>query len=214
MIQCPSCGRRQEPRLTCEGCGAPLGAELDCFAVFGLPKKLVIDATALERAYHDLSRRIHPDRFAQQGPRARDASLRSTALLTRSYRTLREPVARGLYWLELRGDKLGENNKQVPPGLAELVFDVQEQLEDARAAASRGAAAAAAQSIAARRDELQRAMDEVTAELLGNFERSDRAGEIGTSALAAELKAILSKIAYLRTLIRDVDREIEKLKAA
>jgi molecular chaperone HscB len=214
MIQCPSCGRRQEPRLICEGCGVPLGVDLDCFAVFGLPKKLVIDAAALERIYHDLSRRIHPDRFAQQSPRARDASLRSTALLTRSYRTLREPVARGLYWLELRGDKLGENNKQVPRGLAELVFEVQEQLDDARAAASRGAAGAAAQSIAARREELQRAMDEFTAALLGNFQRWDRGSESSASALAAELKAVLSKIAYLRTLIRDVDREIENLKAA
>ena len=60
----------------------------------------------------------------------RDASLRATALLTRSYRTLRDPVARGLYWLELNGEKLAENNKRVPPDLAELVFEVQEQLAE------------------------------------------------------------------------------------
>jgi molecular chaperone HscB len=214
MIQCPSCGQRQEPRLICTQCGAPLGAELDCFAVFGLPKRLVIDAAALERTYHDLSRRIHPDRFARHAARSRDASLRSTALLTRSYRTLRDPIARGLYWLEMRGQKLGEDNQQVPSDLAELVFEVQEQLEDARAAKSRGNAAAAAQTVGARRQELQRAMDALNAELAATFERWDRAGESDASALTAELKGVLSKIAYLRTLIRDVDREIENLKAA
>jgi molecular chaperone HscB len=214
MIQCPSCGQRQEPQLICIQCGAPLGAELDCFAVFGLPKKLAIDAAALERTYHELSRRIHPDRFAQRDARVRDASLRSTALLTRSYRTLREPVARGLYWLEMRGDKLGQNNQQVPADLADLVFEVQDQLEDARAAKSRGNGAAAATSVGARREELRSAMDALEAELAANFQRWDRAGADQTAALAAELKGVLSKIAYLRTLIRDVDREIQNLKAA
>jgi molecular chaperone HscB len=214
MIQCPSCGQRQQPQLVCAQCGTPLGAELDCFAVFGLPKKLVIDAAALERTYHELSRRIHPDRFAGRDARVRDSSLRSTALLTRSYRTLRDPIARGLYWLEMRGEKLGENNQQVPPELAELVFEVQDQLEDARAAKSRGNGAAAEQSIGARREELRAAMDTLDAELKANFQRWDRAGEGQAAALAAELKGVLSKIAYLRTLIRDVDREIENLKAA
>ena len=64
----------------------------------------------------------------------RDASLRGTALLTRSYRTLRDPVTRGLYWLELNGRSSLENNNRVPPELAELVFEAQEQLAELRAA--------------------------------------------------------------------------------
>jgi len=32
--------------------------------------------------------------------------------------------------------------------------------------------------------------------------------------LVMELKAILSKIAYLRTLIRDIDRELDSVQAA
>ena len=115
MIECLSCGRRQEPSLICAECGAPLAAPLDCFAALGLPRKLTIDLDALERRYHELSRKIHPDRFASSKPKVRDASVRATATLTRSYRTLRDPVARGLYWLELNGEKLAENNKRVPP---------------------------------------------------------------------------------------------------
>ncbi|MGA6973924.1 MAG: hypothetical protein WBY93_20010, partial [Candidatus Binatus sp.] len=68
MIECPSCGKRQEPLLTCAECGTPLAAPLDCFAALGLPRKLTIDLDALERRYHELSRKLHPDRFVSKGP--------------------------------------------------------------------------------------------------------------------------------------------------
>lgn len=212
MVQCPSCARPQEPRLVCQNCGNPLPAELDCFAALGLPGKLVIDPDSLEKTYHELGRRIHPDRFAASPVEVRDASLRSTALLTRSYRTLRDPVSRGLYWLELKGEKLGENNKQVPPELAATVFEVQEQLADLRTAGG-DAAIELKHEIERRRHELGSAMDEMRGHLEKNFAAWD-AGIGDTEHLTRELKTILSKIAYLRTLIRDVDRELENLKAA
>jgi len=217
MIECLSCGRRQEPRLICADCGTPLSASLDSFVALELPRKLSIDLAALERIYHDLSRKIHPDRFASRDARIRDASLRATALLTRSYRTLRDPTARGLYWLELMGEKLGENNKRVPAELAELVFEVQEQLASMHDA-SGDSSLIAVSDVEKRRVELQATMDETVAELERNFIRWDRVSpEIpGTDRkmLTTELKAILSKIAYIRTLIRDVDRALENSKAA
>jgi molecular chaperone HscB len=157
---------------------------------------------------------IHPDRFAAQSASVRDASLRATALLTRSYRTLRDPLSRGRYWLELHGEKLADDNQQVPPELAELVFDVQEQLGDLRAAAARGDSSAGRESIAARRAEIQAALDVALQALNRNFERWDAARDsAGNKPLVAELKAALSTIAYLRTLIRDVDRELDNARA-
>jgi molecular chaperone HscB len=212
MIECTSCGRRQEPSLTCAECGSPLAAPLDCFAALGLPRRLTIDLDALERRYHELSRKIHPDRFASKGPKVRDASLRATATLTRSYRTLRDPVARGLYWLELNGEKLAENNKRVPPEVAELVFEVQEQLAEMQLASDPEAALERAAEIAARRVQLQFTMDENLAELDRHFVKWDQPAD--EKMLTLELKRILSNIAYLRTLIRDVDRALENSKAA
>ncbi len=176
-----------------------------------LPRKLTIDLDALERRYHELSRKLHPDRFASKGVAVRDASLRATATLTRSYRTLRDPVARGLYWLELNGEKLAENNKRVPPEIAELVFEVQEQLAEMQLADPEEAHERATQ-IAARRVELQFTMDETVAELERHFTKWDQ--PVDEKMLKLEMKAILSKIAYLRTLIRDVDRALESTKAA
>jgi molecular chaperone HscB len=212
MIECLSCGRRQEPSLICAECGSPLAAPLDCFAALGLPRQLTIDLDALEHRYHELSRKIHPDRFASKGPKVRDASLRATATLTRSYRTLRDPVARGLYWLELNGEKLAENNKRVPPELAELVFEVQEQLAEMQLSSDPEAALERATEIAARRIELQFKMDERLAELDRNFVKWDQPAD--QKMLTLELKTTLSNIAYLRTLIRDVDRALENSKAA
>jgi len=216
MIQCPSCGARHAPRLICTQCGAPLAAELDCFAALGLDRKLVINPAALERSYHDLSRKIHPDRFANRPATVRAASLSATALVTRAYRTLRDPVARGLYWLELNGEKLGKDNKQVPADLAELVFDVQEQLAELRALSRHNASAAGglAQKVGARRAELQATWDDSQRALAENFARWDASGASDANRLTAELKMILSKIAYLRTLMRDVDRELENATAA
>jgi molecular chaperone HscB len=219
MIKCPSCARPQEPRLICAQCGSPLPvpANLDCFAALGFPRKLTLDAAALEAAYHDLGRQIHPDRFASSAPNVRALSLSSTALLTRSYRTLREPVSRGLYWLELIGEKLAENNQNVPPELAETVFEVQEQLADMRGA-SGDAAIELRSEIEQRRAGISATMDDLAIELGRNFSRWDAStssnGGNDNRDLVAELKAILSKIAYLRTLLRDIDRGLETLRAA
>jgi hypothetical protein len=127
---------------------------------------------------------------------------------------LRDPVSRSLYWLDLYGNKLAENNKQVPPDLAELVFEVQEQLSDLRSARDQEGAGAreAMIDLRAKRASLQGLMDELYAELVQNFAGFDAGGGPDSEQLFAELKAILSKIAYLKTLLRDVDRELDSTK--
>jgi molecular chaperone HscB len=193
--------------LTCPDCGAPLGAEVDLFAALGLPRKLVLDPGELESLYHEAGRRIHPDRFASAPPAVRQASLKSAALLTRAYRTVRDPVSRGRYWLELNGEKIAENNKGVPAELAELVFEVQEKLGELRGARN-GSAGALDAAVRARRAELEGLVARTQEELERNFVRWDEgAGE--RQKLVNELKSVLSTIAYLRTLTRDVDRALE-----
>jgi len=126
-------------------------------------------------------------------------------------------VSRGNYWLELNGEKLNQNNNRVPPDLAELVFEIQEQLAEFRAARGGDASETGdiADAIAGRRRELAAAIEQAIGDLNRNFERWDARGEHDDLApLISELKALLSRIAYLRTLIRDVDRELDSVKAA
>lgn len=212
MIRCPSCARQQEPQLLCRDCGAPLAVEVDYFAALGFPRRLTLEPGQLESAYHERGRLLHPDRFATEPEAVREASLRSTALLTRSYRALRDPVSRGRYWLELRGEKLAEDDKRVPAQVAALVFEVQEDLAELRDAFGTGRESIdeLVTGIRERRQALQLSMDEAQKELERNFAKwdSESADSIG---LTRDLKAILSNIAYLRTLIRDVDRELDPL---
>jgi molecular chaperone HscB len=212
MIRCPSCARQQEPQLICRDCGSPLALEVDYFAALGFPRRLTLGASQLERAYHERGRLLHPDRFAVESQAIREASLASTALLTRSYRTLRDPVSRGRYWLELRGEKLAEDNKRVPTDIAALVFEVQEELAELRdsIASNRSASEKLVTAIRERRQTLQSSLDEELKQLEKNFAEWD--GQAADSAgLTQNLKATLSIIAYLRTLIRDVDRELQPL---
>ena len=66
-------------------------------------------------------------------------------------------------------------------------------------------------AIGKRRQELQGLMQQAAQDLAANFARWDqRDGDQNARAmLTMELKNILSRIAYLRTLIRDVDRGLE-----
>jgi len=92
----------------------------------------MLDESELTRRYYELSRRLHPDLYQTGVPQEKEASLKNTAVLTRAYRTLRDPVQRGQYWLELHGEQLGKENNKVPPKLAALVFEVQEKLAELR----------------------------------------------------------------------------------
>lgn len=207
MVQCPSCARVQEPRIVCADCQAPLAANLDYFAALELPRKLGVRLDQLEEAYHRLGRMVHPDRFATRPAKVRDASQRVAALLTKAYRTLRDPVARGHYWLELHGYKLGENNQQVPADLVAMVFDTQEELADLKADP---AAAEATTKASERREEVRAKLELLGADLMRNFVAFDQLEGVMPPSLFEELKGNLSRTAYLRTLLKDLDKALDR----
>jgi molecular chaperone HscB len=189
--------------LACTACGAPQAgvADLDRFAVLGLPRRLTVDRVDLERRYLDASRAVHPDRHQTADERTRMLSLAASAAVNQAYRTLRDPVALGRYWLELHDLPLGKDNNRVPPALAELVFDTQEALEDFRGGrASRDDVAATHAALDGR---LQGLVDDLAA----HYPVWDAADPTAPAVLD-ELKMRLSEVAYLDTLVEDVDEAL------
>src|SRR5260221_1153543 len=79
----------------------PLGRHGDYFAFVGLPRKLNIDPADLEQRFRTLSRQFHPDYFYNAAPAERRASLERASYLNEAYRTLRQPIARVEYLLQL-----------------------------------------------------------------------------------------------------------------
>ncbi|MFN8624943.1 MAG: Fe-S protein assembly co-chaperone HscB [Candidatus Binatia bacterium] len=209
-VDCWQCGAEHAPGPFCPACKAiqPLPEQADYFQVLGVSRRLALDATALQQRYYDLHRRLHPDLF-QTGPQpARQASVRNTAAVNRAYRTLRDPVDRGLYWLTLRGESLGAGNKQVPSDMAALVFELHDQLEELRAARQGNGAGRLVEELTAAHSELLERHSALLEQLERNFARWD-AGTVAPDLLTRELKAILSTLAYLGTLIRDVEKGLE-----
>ena len=188
----------------------PLVREPDYFTTFGLPRSLVVDLDDLQQRYYSLSRRLHPDLLHDRSGAEQAAGLRATALVTRAYRTLKDPVQRGLYWLSLHGEALGRDNQRVPPALAATVFEVQEKLEELRAARRNGRENGLQAEVSTVRGELAGRLEAVHARLHDNFTATDhRTDDVELAERLAETKAILSELHYLKTLVRDVDRELE-----
>src|SRR4029077_20790919 len=104
---------------------------MDYFEVFGLPRLLGIDTAALEKTFHELSRKYHPDYFSTAAPAEKTQAVRMTALLNDAYRTLRHPVRRVEYLLSLYG--LKSDGSRVPQSLLMEVFEINEQLEEVKA---------------------------------------------------------------------------------
>jgi molecular chaperone HscB len=122
----------------------PLPRQGDYFSFLGLPRKLNVDAADLEQRFRALSRQFHPDYFYNATPAERRASLERSSYLNDAYRTLRQPISRIEYLLKLEG--LGasgpaEASKQVPPGLLEEVFALNEELDEIRELRAGGAPA-------------------------------------------------------------------------
>jgi len=112
-----------------------LGRHGDYFAFMGLPRQLNLDGAELERRFRTLSRQFHPDFFYNATTAERRASLERSSYLNDAYRTLRDPIARMQYLLQIEGlasSGPAEATKQVPPGLLEEVFALNEELDEIR----------------------------------------------------------------------------------
>jgi molecular chaperone HscB len=201
--------------LLCPNCGKVQPASgADYFQVFGLDRKLGLDTEALEREFHRLSRRLHPDRFARATPEEQQWSLANTALLNDAYRTLRDPLQRTEYLLQLEGLKIGEEHagkgksadRQPPADLLEEVFDLNMQLEEMRMNQKMGENDPALQSdLTAARTRFDALLNAVDADLATKGAEWDAGDAAIRDKAAKEMAALLDRRRYLRNLVRDVN---------
>ncbi len=102
------------------------------FELFGLVPAFALDVARLEAAYRDIQSKVHPDRFAQAGDAERRASMQMTTRVNEAYRTLKSPVQRAKYLLELNGVDVGfETNTAMPREFLIEQMAIREKLEEA-----------------------------------------------------------------------------------
>jgi molecular chaperone HscB len=193
----------------------------DYFAVFNLPRKLNIDVMALEKQFYKLSRKLHPDLHAQASAEEQAGILAQSSQLNDAYRTLKKPVSRVEYLLELLGVRISENNAskktdvpRVPADLLEEVFELNMQLEEMRANKKMG------EDDPQLRADLKKAQTEFTGQLAQVDDDLQQVGvawdsaldcndETAKAAILKDLAALLDRRGYLRNLVRDVNEALE-----
>jgi molecular chaperone HscB len=220
---CASCGRVQPP------------APVDYFAFFGLPPKLNLDVTALEKDFYELSRRLHPDLNATAGSQEQQWSLEQSSMLNDAYRTLRDPIKRTEYLLHLEGVALEEQSKNateqaratgeikkqaVPPDLLEEVFELNMELEELRANRKMGEddpaliAEIGKQKLAleAKHDALIQELQTYWTDWDSLIERNhgSKAPAEERAKITAKMVDVLNRRNYIRNLVRDVSAALEE----
>jgi molecular chaperone HscB len=154
-----------------------IGRHGDYFSFMGLPRRLALDPAELEQRFRTLSRQFHPDYFYNATPAERRASLERSSYLNDAYRTLKQPIARVEYLLQLEGFAPAESGNKVPPALLEEVFALNEELDEIRDLRASGAPA----------DEWKGRLEKAR----GPIERKRDAHEAGLQELSARWDALL-----------------------
>ncbi len=80
------------------------------FELFGLPGQFHLDLTELATRYRDLQRVVHPDRYSNAGDQEKRLAMQGATLVNEAYDTLKDPLKRAQYMMQLNGvDANGEN---------------------------------------------------------------------------------------------------------
>jgi molecular chaperone HscB len=226
---CWSCGDMRAAHF-CHACGkVQPPAPVNYFSFFGLPRKLNLDVAQLEREFYELSRKLHPDLNARADKREQEWSLEQSSLLNDAYRTLKDPIKRTQYLLQLEGVELEEQSKTatenaratgavkkqiVPPDLLEEVFDLNMQLEELRMNKKTGEDdPALVQDLEAHKAQFEKKYDELAEELKSHWNRWDQAVDRNNDqerqAALDSVVDLLNRRSYIRNLVRDVNEALE-----
>ncbi len=119
-VFCTTCGMVQPP------------GQDDHFLRLGLDRRFDLEPAALDRAYFARQRQVHPDRFAARSSREAAIAESRSVSLNAAYETLRDPLRRAGYLLELAGHPIaGEGATIADPDLLAEVMERREALAEA-----------------------------------------------------------------------------------
>ena len=105
------------------------------FELFGLPVCFDIDSKALAECYRELQRAVHPDRFVNASDAERRLSMQLATRVNEGFRTLKDPLARARYLLELKGVVLDDTDTRLDGGFLMQQMELRERMDAVKGAA-------------------------------------------------------------------------------
>lgn len=110
------------------------------FQLFGLAQSYLIDTTRLEQQYRALQAQVHPDKSAHLGEAEQRVAMQRATLVNEAYQTLRNPLRRARYLLQLNGvDTQEETNTAMPLDFLMAQMEWREAVAEAQQARDAGA---------------------------------------------------------------------------
>ena len=104
---------------------------MNYFDIFGLPVQLKVDKNELPKKFFELSRKFHPDFYANSTPSEQQRALEITANLNKAFKTFQNHEETIKYVLQLKGLLEEEEKYQLPPEFLMEVLEINEKLMDA-----------------------------------------------------------------------------------
>jgi molecular chaperone HscB len=102
----------------------------DYFQLFDLPLQFALDQAQLGARYRQLQGELHPDRYAGASAVEQRMAVQYSALVNEAYATLRKPLGRALYLLELAGMTQEEiSGQKIDGGFLIEQMELREKLE-------------------------------------------------------------------------------------
>ncbi len=110
----------------------PFVADKNYFELFGLPVTFDVNLTGLTERYRSVARETHPDRFVSGSDQERRLAMQMTAFVNEAFQTLKDPIARARYLLQLRGaDPGSDTDTAMDPAFLSEQIELRERLDEA-----------------------------------------------------------------------------------
>jgi molecular chaperone HscB len=103
---------------------------MNYFELFDIPVTLQINKATLPKKYFELSRKYHPDFFAQAPAEEQAEMLEKSSLVNKAFNTLQQPDALIKYVLQIKGLMQEEEKYELTPAFLMEVMDINEEMMD------------------------------------------------------------------------------------
>ncbi|MEW6514953.1 MAG: Fe-S protein assembly co-chaperone HscB [Pseudomonadota bacterium] len=105
----------------------------DFFALFDLPRQQALEVDRLEALYRDIQGKVHPDKHAHLSDTEQRMAMQLATRVNEAYLTLKDPLKRARYLLELAGhDVRLETNTAMPVEFLMAQMELREAVADAK----------------------------------------------------------------------------------
>jgi len=105
----------------------------DFFQLFDVPVSFDVDLDLIHQRYMELQKAVHPDKFVNAGAQEKRISMQQTSRINEAFNTLKQPVDRALYLLELKGIDINfENETTMDADFLTEQMEMREALSEVR----------------------------------------------------------------------------------